>query len=96
MTVERKLHIGPRDVTWAAMQAGTDINIMPEYIGSLLETINDHAGEASGDADATSARHSRHGSRRWTMSVLAQTPGVDTNAFVVTADDGRSSTRSPA
>ena len=37
------------------MQAGTDINIMPEYIGSLLETVNNQAGEASGDADATSA-----------------------------------------
>ncbi len=52
-TVTRKLDIGPREVTWAAMQAGKDINIMPEYIGSLLETINNHAGEASGDADAT-------------------------------------------
>ncbi len=84
LTVQRKLDIGPRDVTWAAMQAGKDINIMPEYIGSLLETINGHAGEASGDADATSAALAA----RLTpldISVLAHTQGVDTNAFVVTA-----------
>ena len=84
LTVQRKLSIGPRDVTWPAMQAGTDINIMPEYIGSLLEKINANAGEASGDADATSAALAA----RLTpldFSVLGHTPAVDTNAFVVTA-----------
>jgi len=83
LTVERKLSIGPRDVTWAAMEAGADINIMPEYIGSLLEKVNSSAGEASGDADATRAALAT----RLTpldFSVFAQTPAVDTNAFVVT------------
>jgi len=84
-TAGRKLDIGPREVTWAAMQAGKDINIMPEYIGSLLETINDHAGEATGDADATrTALAARLASLD--MSVLGQTAGVDNNAFVVTPD----------
>jgi osmoprotectant transport system substrate-binding protein len=83
LTVERKLDIGPREVTWAAMQAGTDINIMPEYIGSLLETVNGNAGEASADAEATrTALAARLGESD--MSVFAQTPAVDTNAFVVT------------
>jgi osmoprotectant transport system substrate-binding protein len=81
--VERHLDIGPREVTWPLMQAGADINIMPEYIGSLLETVNQHAGEASSDAGATrqalAARLSGED-----MSVFAQTPAVDTNAFVVT------------
>jgi len=84
LTVDRKLSIGPRDVTWAAMQAGTDINIMPEYIGSLLELVNKSAGEASGDADATSAALAKR-LAPFDMSVLAHTPAVDTNAFVVTA-----------
>jgi len=84
-TVGRKLDIGPREVTWAAMQAGKDINIMPEYIGSLLETINDHAGEASGDADATRAALAAR-LAPLDISVLGQTAGVDNNAFVVTAD----------
>jgi osmoprotectant transport system substrate-binding protein len=81
--VERKLNIGPREVTWAAMQAGADINIMPEYIGSLLEVINGNAGEASGDADATRAALATR-LADVDMSVFQQTPAVDTNAFVVT------------
>jgi osmoprotectant transport system substrate-binding protein len=84
LTVDRKLSIGPRDVTWAAMQAGTDINLMPEYIGSLLEKINGNAGEASGDANATRAALAAR-LAPLDFSVLAQTPAVDTNAFVVTA-----------
>ncbi|MFN8518317.1 MAG: ABC transporter substrate-binding protein [Chloroflexota bacterium] len=83
VTVERKLGIGPREVTWAAMQDGKDINVMPEYIGSLLETINGNAGEASGDADATRAALATR-LADVDMSVFAQTPAVDTNAFVVT------------
>jgi osmoprotectant transport system substrate-binding protein len=83
LTVERKLKIGPRDVTWAAMESGQDINLMPEYIGSLLEKVNGNAGEASGDADATRAALATH-LADVDMSVLAQTPAVDTNAFVVT------------
>lgn len=83
LSVERKLNIGPREVTWAAMQAGTDINLMPEYIGSLLETINGQAGEASSDADATRAALATR-LAGFDMSVFRQTPAVDTNAFVVT------------
>ncbi|MBX3030563.1 MAG: ABC transporter substrate-binding protein [Chloroflexi bacterium] len=84
LSVERKLGIGPREVTWAAMGSGSDINLMPEYIGSLLETINGNAGEASGDADATrEALAARLAAVD--MSVFVQTPAVDTNAFVVTA-----------
>lgn len=85
LSVSRKLDIGPREVTWAAMQAGTDINMMPEYIGSLLETINGNAGEASGDADATAAALVAR-LAPLDMSVLGHTTGVDTNAFVVTRD----------
>ncbi len=83
LTVERKLSIGPRDVTWAAMEAGTDINIMPEYIGSLLEKINGNAGEASGNAEATRMALAAR-LAEVDMSVFTQTPAVDTNAFVVT------------
>ena len=67
------------------MQAGKDINIMPEYIGSLLETINNHAGEASGDADATRAALAAR-LAPLDMSVLGPDSRRDNNAFVVTAD----------
>ena len=84
LTVQRKLDVGTRDVTWPAMLSGADINLMPEYIGSLLENkLNNHAGEASGDASATRAALAAR-LAPLDMSVLAATPGVDTNAFVVT------------
>src|SRR5262245_11309074 len=54
VTVERKLNTGPRDVTWAALQAGSDINAMPEYQYSLIQqAVAPDAGLGSGDAEAT-------------------------------------------
>lgn len=83
VTVERKLLTGPRDTTWPAMQSGTDINAMPEFVGFLLEFINQNAGEASSDSaatrDALAARLAA-----FDMSVFAPTAGQDVNAFVVT------------
>ncbi len=58
---------------------------MPEYIGSLLEVVNGQAGEASSDAAATRAALAAR-LAALDMSVLAETSGVDNNAFVVTAD----------
>lgn len=83
VTVERRLLTGPRDTTWPAMQSGADINTMPEFIGFLLEFINQNAGEASSDSaatrDALAARLVE-----FDMSVFGPTPGQDVNAFVVT------------
>ena len=85
VTVERKLSTGPRDVTWPALQSGADINAMPEFIGFLLEFINQNAGESSADSAATrEALAARLAAED--MSVLGFTPGQDVNAFVVTAD----------
>jgi osmoprotectant transport system substrate-binding protein len=84
VTVQRNLLTGPRNVTWEALQTGADINAMPEFIGFLLEYINDDAGESSPDPAATrDALAARLAS--FDMSVLAFTPGEDVNAFVVTA-----------
>jgi osmoprotectant transport system substrate-binding protein len=85
VTVERKLFTGARDVTWPALQSGADINAMPEFIGFLLEFINENAGESSADSaatrDALAARLAP-----FDISVLGVTPGQDVNAFVVTAE----------
>jgi osmoprotectant transport system substrate-binding protein len=51
-TVERNLYTGPRETTLPALESG-ELNLMPEYIGSLLSV--GLGGEASGDADATFA-----------------------------------------
>jgi osmoprotectant transport system substrate-binding protein len=83
VTVQRRLLTGPRDATWPAMQSGADINAMPEYIGFLVEFLNDDAGEASSDSAATrDALATRLAP--FDMSVFAPTPGQDVNAFVVT------------
>ncbi len=83
-TVERQLQIGPRDTTWPALQDG-DFDMMPEYIGSLLEFINESAGEASNDAAATAdALQVRLDDED--MTALGFTEAVDTNAFVVRQD----------
>jgi osmoprotectant transport system substrate-binding protein len=83
--VERNLLTGPRDVTWEALQSGADINAMPEFVGFLLEYVNENAGEATSDTAATSAALAAR-LAPFDMSVLGATPGQDVNAFVVTAE----------
>jgi osmoprotectant transport system substrate-binding protein len=86
LTVERKLSTGPREVTWAALQAGTDINFMPEYQFSFLEhAVAVGAGLGSGDADATFICLTQ-ALVPFDMSVFQYTPAIDTNAFVVRPD----------
>ena len=84
-TVERNLLTGPRNLTWEALQAGADINAMPEFVGFLLEYINGNAGESGPDTAATVAALAAR-LAPFDMSVLGATPGGDVNAFVVTAD----------
>ncbi len=86
--IERQLQIGPRDVTFPGLQNG-DFDMMPEYIGSLLEFANDNAGEASGDAAAT-AEALQAQLDELGLTALGYTEAVDTNAYVVrkeTADE---------
>ncbi|HEX2221891.1 MAG TPA: ABC transporter substrate-binding protein [Candidatus Limnocylindria bacterium] len=84
-TVERKLAIGTREQTWPAMTSG-EIDMMPEYIGSLTFFLE---GEASGDPEETlqtlTGLLEEEG-----VSILDYTPAQDQNAFVVrqeTADE---------
>ena len=84
LTVQRKLDIGPRKVTWPALQAGKDINIMPEYIFSFLAEALAAPDKATPDAAETEANLAA-ALAPLDFSVLGYTPAVDTNAFVVTA-----------
>jgi osmoprotectant transport system substrate-binding protein len=73
---------GFRDVLLAAYDNG-EVNFSPEYAASMLEFLNDGAGEATGDADETvellQAELEPMG-----LVALRPSPAVDTNAFVVT------------
>jgi osmoprotectant transport system substrate-binding protein len=80
-TVERNLGLGARAVTSAAIESG-QIDIKPEYLGSGLgyydksKTGGDPAANASALAGILKGKGGG-------ISVLAWSPGQDTNAFVV-------------
>jgi osmoprotectant transport system substrate-binding protein len=51
-TVTKRFQLGSREVVFPALQGG-EIDVTPEYIGTLLEFINGGAGEATSDVDET-------------------------------------------
>jgi osmoprotectant transport system substrate-binding protein len=51
-SVNRRFQLGSREVVFPALQGG-EIQVLPEYIGTLLEFINGGAGEATSDVDET-------------------------------------------
>ena len=84
-TVERNLGIGPRDTTQPTIESG-EIDLQPEYIGSLLTFLG---GTASGDVDAT-FDDLQTALGEVGLTALDPAPAQDQNAFVVrseTAED---------
>lgn len=75
---------GYRDLSMAAF-AGGEINFAPEYVASLLEFLNDQAGQASGNLTTTLAQLQLELADVG-LKALDPAPGIDTNAFVVTAE----------
>ena len=84
-TVDRQLEIGPRDVTFPALQSG-QFEMMPEYIGSTLEYVvqqdGDPAGEASNSTEETLDRLADRLDERG-LTVLGPTEAQDYDAFVM-------------
>ncbi len=81
-TVERNLYTGPRETTMPALESG-DLNLMPEYIGSLLSVS--FGGTASPDADETLAALQDELAAVG-LTALDYAPGEDTDAFAVTSE----------
>lgn len=75
---------GFRDLSMGAFGTG-EINFAPEYVASLVEFLNGNAGEATGDVTTTLALLEAE-LEPLDLEALAPAPGVDTNAFVVTAE----------
>ena len=65
--------------------ANGDVDIAPEYSASLLEYLNGYAGEASTDADATSARLAEYLDLIG-VAAAAPAPATSTNVFVTTKE----------
>jgi osmoprotectant transport system substrate-binding protein len=80
-TVERNLGIGTREETWPAVSSG-QIDMMPEYIGSLTSFLE---GEASGDSDETYAAMLELIEAEG-LTALDYTEAQDQNAFVVRSE----------
>lgn len=81
-TVERNLYTGPRETTFPALESG-ELNLMPEYIGSLL-TIS-LGGEPTGDAEATFA-DVLDGLPEHGLTAFEYSPAADQNAYAVTSE----------
>jgi osmoprotectant transport system substrate-binding protein len=79
---------GYRDIGMAAFSSG-DINFAPEYVASMLEFLNDQAGAASSDLDASLAELEAE-LEPLGLVALDPAPAVDTNAFVITAETSES------
>lgn len=81
-TVNRQLDIGARDVSQAALSSG-DIDVVPEYLASLLLFLDENA-EAGSDAEE-SAQKIRDALGE-DLVLLEPSEANDTNAIVVTRE----------
>ena len=75
---------GFRDLEVAAFDAG-DINFAPEYAASMLEFLNEQAGEATSDAAETTELLNT-ALEESGLAALTPSEAVDTNAFVVSQE----------
>jgi len=82
ITVERKFQLGNREVVFPALQSG-DIDILAEYAATLLEKVNNAAGEATTDPAATAAKL-RERLDPLGLTALDVAVATDQNGFVVT------------
>lgn len=86
-SVNKRFQLGSREVVFPALQGG-EIDVTPEYIGTLLEFINGGAGEATSDVDETLGLLTDQLPDGVTM--LEPSEAQDSNALAVTretADD---------
>jgi osmoprotectant transport system substrate-binding protein len=81
-TVNYKLLLGTREVVAPAIKSG-QIDLYPGYAATDLEYYNSGAGEATGDAVATTAKLNTH-LQSLGLQALTPSAAVDQNAFAVT------------
>lgn len=79
---------GFRDLVLASFDSG-EINFTPEYAASMLEFMNENAGEATGDAQETTDLLQGY-LDDVDLVAYEPSPAIDTNAFVVTPETSES------
>ena len=85
--VEPVVQLGAREVVAPALEQGK-VDMVPEYLGSALNFLNDRDRVATADPGLTHARLEQAFAPRG-VSVLAYAPAQDRNGFVVTGDLAR-------
>jgi osmoprotectant transport system substrate-binding protein len=85
--VELVVQLGAREVVAPALQQGK-VDMVPEYLGSALNFLNDRDRAATADPGLTHARLEQVFAPRG-VSVLAYAPAEDRNGFVVSGDLAR-------
>jgi osmoprotectant transport system substrate-binding protein len=85
--VEQVVQLGSREVVAPALEQGK-VDMVPEYLGSALNFLNDRDRVATADPSQTHARLEQAFAPRG-VSVLAFAPAVDRNGFVVSGDLAR-------
>jgi osmoprotectant transport system substrate-binding protein len=81
VNVTMKDKLGSREVVEPALQSG-QVDLVPEYVGTVLEFLNKNAGEASSDLNATVTKL-RDRFKALNITVLDPSPAADQNAFAV-------------
>ncbi len=84
LSVTMKDKLGSREVVQPALQSG-QVDLVPEYVGTVLEFINKNAGEASSNLTATVDKL-RARFKPLNITVLNPSPAADQNAFAVSKD----------
>ncbi len=85
--VEQVVQLGAREVVAPALEQGK-VDMVPEYLGSALNFLNDRNRVATADPELTHARLEQAFAPRG-VSVLAFAPAQDRNGFVVNGDLAR-------
>ena len=85
--VEQVVQLGAREVVAPALEQAK-VDMVPEYLGSALNFINDRNRVATADPGLSHARLEQAFAPRG-VSVLAYAPAQDRNGFVVTGDLAR-------
>lgn len=85
--VEQVVQLGSREVVAPALEQGK-VDMVPEYLGSVLNFLNDRDRVATADPALSHARLEQAFAPRG-VSVLAYAPAQDRNGFVVTGDLAR-------
>jgi osmoprotectant transport system substrate-binding protein len=85
--VQQVVQLGSREVVAPALEQGK-VDMVPEYLGSALNFLNDRDRVATADPALTHARLEQAFAPRG-VSVLAYAPAQDRNGFVVSGDLSR-------